>query len=1388
MRTTPQLPDVNASGDSTSESDNTLSTKNEVGFQHTGCQLTSLQDTSLGQADSRIEARNFYKSNASIGFETRQKASFNVMSAEEKLLSRSLKVPCKRRDQKSLMQDSDGDFSSRRDNHSTDSVCLHSDKYNDGASCGAGTPNNLVQEVEVADGVTLSGSEGLCSDSEDKQLEFKKCSRYLETSNHVLTSSSSDKFQDGVEKIFKTNKRDESDEARAPSLPTSPESDVEEDVKVCDICGDAGREDLLAVCSRCSDGAEHTYCMREMLDKVPEVDWLCEECKHNELLDARQLDQSKKIGSHERNKPLGRTCSLTPDLSLKLDNKDPVCDRLRLRNPSLNRQSSSKICGERMDSYSTAKKQILESSVGFPTMSSPSRMAVLSKDIPFKILDNIKGKPCNQISTGTDIREFSENAHSPTTNSSHFVKGTYPAHLIDNLLLIKACQQNGKVSDDVLQKHSVDAKEGIGKSIGPIGKSVSFKGLGRSSLIEPKVKMLPANCAPFQDLKGPKHGKDRTSYERKNTMKLDNSLPGQIAADSTNRSSGVSDGISTLSVTSTRDYKSVQTDVKLPNMSNHAGHLTQKSSDIMRNLGEATKLSSTGIVGSTHVSGTVETKFNHLNANDGLAVSSSRPVDGSHNADGGQGSQIEKAPEKFSGCSRQGLNSGLVSGSRRRLPLDSSALKSKDVMPGENKLKAAIEAAMQKKQDILKKNKIPEKPVELSISNKQSNHGGDADSNHVRDPKSEEAMHEGDMDLHDINLDSSIQKPVIGEKPIKLYPADFENSLAGESVLTVSAIPEQESIWQGGFEIHRNGKPPDMRGGFQAHMSLFASGKVHEMVGKFPKKIIFNEVPRPCAWPAQFKELGPQEDNIALYFFAKDSESYLRSYKILVDYMMKHDLALRGNINGVELLVFPSNHLPHESKCWNTLYFIWGVFRGRRPRILDDRFSFGKCEISVPDKAVLHKAVTSAENPFLLEPAPEQLSVSGSDHNLVSRCEASVIEGSSLQLRASLANGDCYKEEYSVGKTCMNSAIGAGNPKKRPKNHDTILREACPETGGAALREQCQGKHRRIVDLQKLTAEINQDKSLPSEVTLDQQNCFQPLKLPLVGKQEGDTFVDSVNLQVLDSENDHVSRLKYDNGVKEEKKCLVTMQESRLMELEKDIDKKEDTNCLLNSGVKLSEGYVDINISVDDNRVRYSPKRHSHEGSDTAVPVTGKKRPWVDKIDMPEDAFSKSTNFSGCNLYTLEAQMADVSSKSHVDSCGEADNEKPSAITQWSSEECFFLDNVKREDGSFPLEVASSENGDRDCLHGEAPNLELALGVKKKQAREGALRFDRKDPDEVASSIVEDGDASASLSLSLGFPFLDKESMARSPSPPATVALNQRVNTSLLLFRGSPGK
>ncbi|KAG0447211.1 hypothetical protein HPP92_028472, partial [Vanilla planifolia] len=74
-----------------------------------------------------------------------------------------------------------------------------------------------------------------------------------------------------------------------PSSGSESEADKEDDVKVCDICGDAGQEDLLAICSRCIDGAEHTYCMRTMLTKLPGSDWLCEGCKFNEELENQKF-------------------------------------------------------------------------------------------------------------------------------------------------------------------------------------------------------------------------------------------------------------------------------------------------------------------------------------------------------------------------------------------------------------------------------------------------------------------------------------------------------------------------------------------------------------------------------------------------------------------------------------------------------------------------------------------------------------------------------------------------------------------------------------------------------------------------------------------------------------------------------------------------------------------------------------------------------------------------------------------------------------------------------------------------------------------------------------------------------------------------------------------
>lgn len=70
-----------------------------------------------------------------------------------------------------------------------------------------------------------------------------------------------------------------------------------EDVKVCDICGDVGDEEKLAVCNRCNDGAEHIYCMQVMMEKVPEVEWFCEECQAEVDFGKANLQKSQvKVG------------------------------------------------------------------------------------------------------------------------------------------------------------------------------------------------------------------------------------------------------------------------------------------------------------------------------------------------------------------------------------------------------------------------------------------------------------------------------------------------------------------------------------------------------------------------------------------------------------------------------------------------------------------------------------------------------------------------------------------------------------------------------------------------------------------------------------------------------------------------------------------------------------------------------------------------------------------------------------------------------------------------------------------------------------------------------------------------------------------------------------
>ncbi|XP_057840226.2 uncharacterized protein LOC131050096 isoform X2 [Cryptomeria japonica] len=162
----------------------------------------------------------------------------------------------------------------------------------------------------------------------------------------------------------------------------------------------------------------------------------------------------------------------------------------------------------------------------------------------------------------------------------------------------------------------------------------------------------------------------------------------------------------------------------------------------------------------------------------------------------------------------------------------------------------------------------------------------------------------------------------------------YQQSTQSESG-KMAALPEHNFLWQGGFEVRSKGNPTNHYDGLQAHASTCAARKALDATKKFSSSILLEEVPRLSSWPMQFQYSCPSDENVALYFFAKDLESYERSYKKLLEHMLKNDFALRTNSDGVELLIFPSNQLPEKSQRWNRLLYLWGVFRERKANCID---------------------------------------------------------------------------------------------------------------------------------------------------------------------------------------------------------------------------------------------------------------------------------------------------------------------------------------------------------------------------------------------------------------------------------------------------------------------
>ncbi|XP_077244950.1 ASI1-immunoprecipitated protein 2-like isoform X2 [Tasmannia lanceolata] len=980
---------------------------------------------------------------------------------------------------------------------------------------------------------------------------------------------------------------------REPSLHSQPISEsehsrsdiLEDDVKVCDICGDAGREELLAICSRCSDGAEHTYCMSIMLDKVPEGDWLCEGCNFKEDDENKHPDEFGTVSEtptapslNERSQNNGGTFS--PKDSPKLDIKSQEAESNRavkvLASPPVSTERPADI----LDIASLSKTHATKPIVGSLGAVGPCKNIALSKESSFKNLDAGEVKPTTHpiTSFGSHSTRNSQQCDSLGTsspNSSRMLaqlKSPRSLWSSTGALLCSATLNSldlkpkvKQVSENVSEKEKLaresasnDArKEG---SIRMVRKSASFKDTSSDHLnaTELKAKMQFSNISRAEDPRSLKLGKEQNLLERKNSFKSDRSIMSSSPKAATNVSLLKAD----------------------------------------------------------------------------LKIMSHCPKTGQHD-----------------------VKSNTLSD-----------------------------------QTVFVANKGPENAIVSDESNLKP-----------------------------------YEKKRLSHVPL------FANTLS-------SAMPEHDYIWQGGFEVQRSGKVPDLFDGIQAHLSTCASPKVLEVVNKFPYKVQLEKVPRLSSWPFQFQESCAKEDSIALYFFAKDLQSYERNYKMLLENLLKNDLALKGNLDGIELLIFASNQLPEKSQRWNRLFFLWAVFEGRenrsessgsRKKLCSSNFGVEPSALDLPNPIMAK--FTVPQKPSHKEDFRD--SVCGKDTEVRPSNEATGVQSGLIKGKAVPIYLD--RQEGSTSS----SLVRQEPPNILPARSSSLVQEVGPQHSRDRKKMRDQYKA-RYMDNETLDGNMGNRKRQHSD--------------------SSETF----------------SEASGESSKKSSQKVVF----KEKMEVEGDRECKK-MKCHSESSVRTSSQEQGLGHRLSPKILDLDP-----------IPLEECK-----KMKCHSESSVRTSSQEESLGHRLSPKIFDLDPIPLEEQKGDCICSGTFLPENSGSTEIFFfpVDSSPVRDcksgNSIPWQIISSD--DEDQPESDVPNLELALGAKKKSPKKGILSIfpelldDKNNRNKLSDPAKDEGDddIKASLSLSLAFPFSKKERTVKCVSKAEELLPEKHhVNTSLLLFGGFP--
>ncbi|PIN00364.1 hypothetical protein CDL12_27130 [Handroanthus impetiginosus] len=1124
---------------------------------------------------------------------------------------------------------------------------------------------------------------------------------------------------------------------------------VEHDVKVCDICGDAGREDLLAICCQCSDGAEHTYCMREMLDKVPEGEWLCEECKSAEQVGNERQEKDGRVDENGKNNSSGQASSEY------INSSDVEGRRTKgyMRIPSKRHRDDADA-----EVSSTVKKPANEPIAGLPKATNFSKAAALSRENSSKNLD--KGRLLSSHNASSDavpVNDATESASSASDLRVHNIRGILSKSNSFNSLNSKP---KVKLVDQVVIQRQKSArehgsfrvKEGAVRSI---GKSMSFKSTV-TSRSESKIKMLSPRLSHIQDSK---NTKQRSPFERQRSFRTEQSSINSTIITSVSATSRIDkrpasrgESSSLTTIANHDEKKHVQTDGISSTLPKSSSLAARRTADLSNSLGEFKRPT----IHSQSTPGVLSA--NGVNNNEHKSYQTSLKEDSS------PGPVVAERPA-FNEVLPDGLlrPRDLTSSGERMREYSGSRFGPSSLKSPRNEsdnLKAAIEAAVLRKPGVSGKHRALGQSDDSSVSSVGCEVA--PQQQHLSSSGGKKKL-TSDEDLttvsQKLSADSLKQETPNNVKQTSLAPVEglssggsgvhigpslkdvFNNVPAAMPLLLKSlAIPEHEYIWQGSFEICQSGKFFHSWDGIQAHLSTCASPKVLEAVNNFKSRITLYEVPRLSTWPIQFQENGVREDNIALFFFAKDLESYDKIYKVLLDNMMKNDLALKGNVDGIELLIFPSNQLPEKLQRWNTLFFLWGVFRGKKESSLQhmpESLNQFTAPLDIPPPIM-----SLSENRCSPRPIGEDLSVNEDASPVVEAPASKAVQN----LLSSRANGDCVVNESSLDElecrlSSNSSAAVQSDSAKRCKEMRGIFQEGSISShcsSPSALRNSsCPGKEQVLMQL---------------DSPLDKQHS-----LHYPGKSVAGPLNEGIGEGTLLNKT-----FNQDHKLRMDARDLS-------MDGENPLEDNRDTK----------------DLNIEHNKWLFNHEECMHPGSSVKSQTFYAGTSQVslrndDRHDATCGALGKMNHLPS-GTYALQNLHHEACFETYMPECDE------------NAERHFFpiesqpVKGICFTEGSLPWEMPLLE---KDRLNDKAPNLELALGAERKPLTSSkrpvlVSKVDHKVNEE---HVVEQGgakeedDVSASLSLSLSFPFPEKELSKPAPKVGQLMSERESVNTSMVLF------